>query len=238
MFDAFSAHSYLVVGGNHETIEVVELINSNSTPSFGELPTQRWGTVGGILGNALIVCGGGYLQDMFDTCLTFDRNQWNESHSMNEKRRFAAGVGINSTTFWILGGWNTSGTKSFNSSDFFLYSTEFIVDGQAVGVPGTDLPYAMGGMCAVKLSEKEIFLIGGEDESNTKNEVWIFNPQNGFERMMGPPLNIKRSHHSCGTMRDHGKTVIVVAGGYENEDEYLDSVEIYDPTDNTWNFGK
>ena len=55
-------------------------------------------------------------------------------------------------------------------------------------------------------------------------------------------------------MRDGGKTVIVVAGGYNHDNyladvtgpissatrtstNYLDSVEIYDPTDNTWYSG-
>ena len=42
--------------------------------------------------------------------------------------------------------------------------------------------------------------------------------------------------HSCSTMKDGKKTLIVVAGG--NSGPYLDSVEIYDPTDNTWHSGK
>ena len=41
--------------------------------------------------------------------------------------------------------------------------------------------------------------------------------------------------------RDGDKNLIVVAGGHYTEggrDVYLDSVEIYDPTDNTWHSGK
>ena len=38
-------------------------------------------------------------------------------------------------------------------------------------------------------------------------------------------------------MRDGEKTLIVVAGGY-NGDHRLDSVEIYDPIENTWHSGK
>ena len=61
-------------------------------------------------------------------------------------------------------------------------------------------------------------------------------PQNGFARNQGPSLNMKRAEHSCSTMRDAEKIFIVAAGGYNGA--YLDSVEIYDPTDNTWHSGK
>ena len=90
-------------------------------------------------------------------------------------------------------------------------------------------------MCAVKLSEQEIFVIGGWDGSSDRNEVWIYDPQNGFARNQGPSLNNGRYSHSCSTIRDGGETVIVVAGGVN--DMHLDSVEIYDPTDNIWNSG-
>ena len=86
--------------------EVVEFINSDSTPSYGKLPTERRGAVGAMLGNALIVCGGGTnrYETCYDSCLTFENSQWSQSHTMNEMRAHSAGVQINSTTFWILGG--------------------------------------------------------------------------------------------------------------------------------------
>ena len=155
---------------------------------------------------------------------------------MNEKRAYPAGVQINSTTLWILGG------NEYNPGGSHIYhdSTEFISQGQTNGIPGQKLPYALSSMCAVKLSQEEIFLIGGRNGSDITNEVWIFNPQNGFARKQGPSLNIKRHAHSCSTMRDGEKTVIIVAGGYwvDTASGGLDSVEIYDPTDNTWHIGK
>ena len=64
-------------------------------------------------------------------------------------------------------------------------------------------------------------------------------PQNGFARTPGPSLTTARYYHSCSTMRDGEKTLIVVAGGIvTNICGYLDSVEIYDPTDNTWHSGR
>ena len=226
----FSVQRYLVVGGTEKMTEVVEFIPSNSIPFYGQLPNMRIGAVGAMLGNAPIICGGKEKGYYFDSCLTFANSQWSQSHSMNEKRYFPAVVKINSTTFWILGGKYKS---SLNNSHVFLDSTEFISEGQTNGVPGPKLPYAMSRMCAVKVSEEEIFLIGGWNGSSARNEVWIFNPQNGFESKPGPSLNLKRYYHSCSTMRHGGKTVIVVAGGYG-----LDSFEIYDPIENNWHLGK
>ena len=74
-----------------------------------------------MLGNTPILCGGrdelngNYL----DTCISYQDSEWSQSHSMVQKRKFAAGVQINSTTFWILGGYDGSS----------LDSTEFIIQG-------------------------------------------------------------------------------------------------------------
>ena len=76
---------------------------------------------------------------------------------------------------------------------------------------------------------------------NTTNEVWIYNPQDGFSRKQGTSLSTPRYGHSCSTMRDGEKTLIVTAGGYISDDfqlSILPSVEIYDPIDNAWYPGK
>ena len=70
---------------------------------------------------------------------------------MKEQRYRPAGVQINSTTLWILGG---------NNANSLLYSTEFIIQGQTNGVSGPTLPDNSMYSCAVKLSCTEIFVIG------------------------------------------------------------------------------
>ena len=98
-------------------------------------------------------------------------------------------------------------------------------------------------MCAVKRSKNEIFVIGGitqewnPAQTIDRKEVWIYDPQNGFARTQGPSLLARRWYHSCSTMKDGKKTLIVAAGGY-NGGQYLDTVKIYDPTDNAWHSGK
>ena len=59
----FTGGQYLIAGGQvgggqHELTEVVELVKTNSTPSFGNLPSQRYVAVGAMFGNAPILCGG------------------------------------------------------------------------------------------------------------------------------------------------------------------------------------
>ena len=48
----------MIIGGTEKVTEVVEFTHSNSTPSYGELPTEREYAVGAMHGNAPIVCGG------------------------------------------------------------------------------------------------------------------------------------------------------------------------------------
>ena len=230
----FTGGKYLIAGGEGEvgdSTEVIELIKTDSTPSFGQLPSRRNGAVGTMFGNVPILCGGSLsFGDLYDSCLSFQNSKWSQSHSMNEKRGGASGVQLNSTTFWILGG---SIDRGINTD-----STEFIIQGQTNGVPGPKLPYPLFQMCAVKLSESQIFVIGGSSSGfRNKTEVWIYNPQNGFARTQGPSMNTPRSDHSCSIMRDGNKKLIVVVGGGNGGTSY-DSVIIYDPSDNAWHSGK
>ena len=71
-----------------------------------------------------------------------------------------------------------------------------------------------------------------------RKEVWIYDPLNGFHQTKGPSLIIARSSHSCSIMNDGEKNFIIVAGGYPGRNfPYLNTVEIYDPTDKIWHQG-
>ena len=220
-----------MIAGSHKdaSTEVVELVKTSSPPSFGQLPGSYYDrAVGGMLGTAPLICGGG----AGSNCIIFQNSQWmNLPYSMNDARIDAAGVQINSTTFWILGGLN------FQQANPYLRSTEFIIQDQTKAVPGPDLPgvsFGQNGMCAVMLSEKEIFVIGGTQDAK---RVSIFDPQNGFTLSYGTSLpSPGRYHHSCSKMTDGDRNVIVVAGGEYGDP--LDSVLIYDPNHEEWISGK
>ena len=221
----------LLGSASNEMTEVVEFTKTNSTPFYGRLPFAQYGAVGTMFGNTPILCGGRDAYS-FDTCISYDQNsEWIQSNSMVEARVEAAAVKVNSTTFWILGGYDHGGDDSS-----YLGSTEFIIQDQINGVPGPILPYGLCSMCAIKISKNEIFVMGGWDGPSLRNEVWIYDPQNGFNQTQGPSLNSHRSAHSCSIMNDGEMTFIIVAGGYNGV--YLNSVEIYDPTNNTWTYGK
>ena len=216
--------------------EVVQLSTTNITPSFGQLLSARNGAIGAMLGSVPILCGSrpedGICNN--DSCISFQNSQWSTSHSMNEQRWMPAGVQVNSTTLWILGGYGGYNGNPYSNN------TEFIFQGQTNGTLGPQLPYGMFKMCAVKRSEQEIFVIGGQDglRYQYRNETWIYDPQNEFSRKPGPSLNYKRGGHSCSTMKDGDDNLIIVAGGLLDGNAPLDSVEIYNPTSNTWDLGK
>ena len=137
-----------VDGVSDETTEVVQLVKTNSTPSFGQLPSEQIGALGTMLGNAPILCGGEDEDDnSLDTCTSYHQDsEWILSQSMVQARQYAAGVKVNTTAFWIMGGYDGSS---------MLDSTEFIIQGQTNAVPGPKLPYKLRLMCAVKRSENE-----------------------------------------------------------------------------------
>ena len=225
----------MIVGGINDVTEVFQFIETNSTTNYGELPKRRYDAVGATLGDVPILCGGNYpsYYGALNDCITFENSKWDTSHLLTEHRVSSAGVQINYTSFWILGG----GIKL----PYYLNSTEFIIQGKTNGIPGPKLPYNMSKMCAAKLSEKEIFVIGGvNSEHGISTDVWIYNPQKDFEKKKGPSLNDRRQQHSCSILRDGEKTQIIVAGGEGRKGMDLgplNSVEIYDPIDNAWHYG-
>ena len=97
---------YLVAGGYQSKTEVVEFTSFNSTPIYGDLPTDELkGAVGAILGNVPIVCGGmSPIANTANFCLQYNNSKWFQSHGMIEMRAYPAVVQINITTLWILGG--------------------------------------------------------------------------------------------------------------------------------------
>ena len=70
------------------------------------------------------------------------------------------------------------------------------------------------------------------------NKTWIVDPTNGFEIKEGPSLNKARFGHGCAKMTLNGRTILVVAGGFNDDYETFDSVEILDPSENNiWTQG-
>ena len=130
---------------------------------------------------------------------------------------------------WIAGGSGTS--NSLSSSEF--------VNLKSGSKRGPDLPFDIWGHAAVKYREDSIYIIGGQLNKTLTNQTWIVNPRKEFEILEGPPMNVRRRGHSCGTFVKDGETVIIVAGGFDHTLTDLDSVEILIPSSGKgWQFGK
>ena len=82
----------------------------------------------------------------------------------------------------------------------------------------------------------EFKIIGEQNGRLYSKKTWIVNPTNEFQITEGPSLNKARSYHGCAKMTLNGRTILVVAGGYNGG--RLDSVEILDPLgNNVWSQG-
>ena len=162
--------------------------------------------------------------------------KWQMKRNMIEKRSGAASVALDQTTLWIVGGWN--GRRTVNNTidiNGIHSSTEFIKLGQP-SVKGPDLPFRIYGHSMIQYDEKSIYIIGGRQNGTISNKTWIVDPTNGFKIKEGPSLNNRRYYHGCAKMTLNGKTILVVAGGFDSG--AMDSVEILDPLgNNVWTQG-
>ena len=130
---------------------------------------------------------------------------------------------------WIAGGSGTS--TSLSSSEF--------INLKSGSRRGPDLPFDIWGHETVKYREDGIYIIGGQLNKTLTNQTWIVNPKKGFDFSEGPPMNVRRRGHSCGTFVKDGETVIIVAGGFDHTLTDLDSVELLIPSSGKgWQFGK
>ena len=214
----------MVIGGyGMITPEVLDFENSTFVPEFGKLPSAHPRSVGGLISDTMIICG---KRPATESCQTFKDQKWTETHTMTSKRDWHASVQLDSERIWILGG---------NDGNSNLDTTEFIQLDRTVGTPGPKLPYAMLNMCVVKVAEDKIFVIGGDNGDKKTEFVWIFNPQDEFSYIEGPPLQYARFVHSCGLMKDENHSYVVVAGGHNKG--RLDSVEILNLTTFEWSVG-
>ena len=102
------------------------------------------------------------------------------------------------------------------------------------------LDFIIAHHCMAMLNENAIYIIGGKQDGEISNQVWIADPTNGFEIKKGPNLNEGRYFMSCGVYEESdGVKKIVVAGGINSFKNDTDTVEILAPfTSNTWEFGK
>ena len=191
--------------------------------------------MGGLINETPVLCGGtDDDDDRQDSCIVFGNEI--TSIKMNVKRSGAASVVMNEKTLWIMGG------ESNNSTDR-LSSTELITLFPPTSVNGPPLPKELNDACAVKYNESHIYLIGGHDNSDWTNQVWIYDTildAGSSSWTEGPRMNNARGDHGCTILHYGDRSLIVVSGGVNlsvNPNTTLDllkSVEILDLDKNEW----
>ena len=120
LYFLFSGQKFLIVGGAYGilTTEVIDFESSSEVTSFGDIPSEKYYAVGGLLGSFPILCGG----DSSDSCFTLKNSQWTETHKMATERGFAASIQIDPTTLWIMGG--SDGSRHDSTEFVVLDSTQ------------------------------------------------------------------------------------------------------------------
>ena len=129
---------------------------------------------------------------------------------------------------WIVGG--------FDHID--VNTTEFVY-AEKKSEPGPTLNFIVAHHCMVQISNDAIYIIGGKQDGEISNKVWIANPFNDFEITRGPSMKEARYFVSGAAYQDsNGVMKIVVAGGI-GLTGYTSTVEVLDPsTSNKWEYGE
>ena len=132
--------------------EVIDLLNpQNICEPLEDFPKYFTGTVGGSVGNNLIISGG--CCDYSDEIYIYSNSGFTKVGNLLEPRESASSISLDDSILWIIGGSNRYGA---------LNSTEFIqVQGSEVIVTeGPILPSHIMYHCTVKINETVSMLIG------------------------------------------------------------------------------
>lgn len=90
-----------------------------------------------------------------------------------------------------------------------------------------------GHRCALIPGSNKLIVTGGLMDGMAKTDTEIINIDN-FTVTSGTPLNIERAYHGIGIIIIDNKVRLAVFGGCDENDEKLDSVEIYSAVNDKW----
>jgi len=217
------------------------------------LPEQRESAIGGQVGDKVYVCGGtsGSFDDRTDHSGCFVKNAnlfsgggWTVGPEMEYKTSHAASASFG-RNLYVFGGLkkpicditpqvqvlDTDSQKW--SSSFFMDPPDFIGAYQCAAATESKI-YITGGYyersyvdnidnCKEEPSGEEL-TASNRDKENYQNDVHVFSPKSGIWRK-GPKMMTRRRNHGCAVVTLGGKQVLLVGGGYNPEQFFLDSVE-------------
>jgi len=172
--------------------------NEANTCSLPPVPKAFGYGTGGVIGNAIILCGGyNYEERELSTCHIFDNNSksW-KTTNMSSKRSNVASAPLNGA-LWISGGHDGHGSNRLSTS-------ELVYENGTIG-PGPTLPSKMADHCSVQMENGKIMLI------NKDGKVLIYDASTeSFSD--GPSTRSSGGLTACALFRSpaHGNRAVVV----------------------------
>jgi len=230
--DLYRGSINLIVGGldsdrNYDSdAQIVNLTNETSTcHNFPDYPIAIEGATGAIVDGHPIICGGVSEESHHSECYHHSEatNAWTLLTNMSTKRTSSASVPVNGKLL-VLGGFDGYGD---------LATSEYVSPDGDASHPGPDLPGPRRDHCAVKLSNGQVMLLGGNYPNQAKSVI-IFNPDTETFDQTLPPLTFIREDAGCATFKsplhDNREVVLAVGGWNEATAEVLD----YTQPNSTW----
>ena len=192
---------------------LVDVVSGEICADLVDFPLEILGAVGANLHGTPVVCGGQGVHNSYQACYKYSNAGWQEFASMNEIRRYFAGV-IHKNKLHVFGGYDSS-TRS--------KTTELIsIDGSAEY--GPELPKFVSDHAITSINSTVSLLSGGSPGYNSP-VTWYFNHEtNVFSS--GPSLLQGRAYHGSATVVDKvtKAKIPMVTGGSGNG--RLDSTEL------------
>lgn len=222
-FDKTDAQDNLIVttGNNgegrnsYDQTEVFSLseVVGKKCKNLASYPVKVSGASGALISSKLVICGGSSgNQTPSDQCFSFDplQQKWQKAGNLQKPRVVSSSIEINGQLF-MTGGYN-------------LNSTEFFDIASKKSRSGPDLPHKMNFHCIVKLNSTTALIIGGVNGADVYKKTYYFSiPDGNFGE--GPDLLQGRCHHSCGILHTQEGSYVVVAGGFNHNEDTLDTTE-------------
>jgi len=222
----------LVVNGwsNNQKVpnpQVLNVANPSESCELPEFPADLIWSVGGYTDEGAIICSGRHPHTWVETneCYLLDNNIGEfvkTTSSLTLQRALAGSVVTDNGKLWILGGYNGALPPEQQTE---LYGTIQMAD---------DLDVPLYGLCVAKINETTAIATGGSNGNSQRRTYYMDFNSHTFSP--GPAMIQSRSLHGCTTFEHNGRTIVMVAGGWNPN---LDTTEFLDLSqdDPTWVLG-
>ena len=195
--------------------------------NWADLPKDLEAAVGGLVEEAILICGGTAHGQSFDECYTLSQERATFVTNMTAKREYAASIVLYQTMMWVSGGWSSDTGSLLSSSEFIT------IEGTKLG---PSMPMATSSHVKVAISNTLTMLIGGETKDGPVESTFYYDHR-GQIWTDGPNLIQARRWHAAGVVTDEvTKEKLVIVSGGDFYGTKLDTSEIL--LNNIWNSGK